>query len=372
MFSSLVGLLPEATQMRVARWRFQGVRETFYKETRLDIEKKGLRDVETLRERLETYEKRNRTRGRIEWKVFARVRERLVKGDSFSAAIRPFIPGDEYTLFDIADESTQKDAVVRGFELAEMAAFAKRTLSAQTALQVAYPTFLLVYLYGFCMMFGGLVYPQVVEIKPLDQWPDAGRLLYHVDTFAYEYWWISASVVTGAIAGYFYSLKRWIGPLRNRFDRFPLMWRNRRDMRAALLIVSLAGLFDSNLTLRAAINRIAKSSDPWMRWHLNTMSKRLTQRPDQPMRALDTGIFSEMIVDTITDASGRDQFEAAIKSLGRDSLARVVEAVKRNARLTHYVLLGFAVVVFLAVGVGSYVVTGAVNMSGGIPTAGGQ
>jgi hypothetical protein len=74
-----------------------------------------------------------------------------------------------------------------------------------------------------------------------------------------------------------------------------------------------------------------------------------------------------MIVDTITDASGRDQFEAAIKSLGRDSLARVVEAVKRNARLTHYVLLGFAVVLFLAVGVGSYVVTGAVNMSGGIP-----
>ena len=187
-------------------------------------------------------------------------------------------------------------------------------------------------------MFGGLIYPQVVDIKPLEQWPDAGRVLYHIDTFAYEYWWISASVVIGAITAYFYSLKRWVGPLRNRFDRFPLMWRNRRDMRAALLIVSLAGLFDSNLTLRAAINRVAKTSDPWMRWHLNTMSKRLTQRPDQPMRALDTGIFSEMIVDTITDASGRDQFEAAIKSLGRESLDRVVEAVKRNARLTHYML----------------------------------
>ncbi|MBN3754306.1 type II secretion system protein [Paraburkholderia sp. Tr-20389] len=372
MLSSLIAMLPEAAQMRIARWRFQGVRETFYKETRLDIEKKGLRDVETLRERLETYENRNRKRDRIEWKVFAQVRERLVKGDSFSAAIKPFIPGDEYTLFDIADESTQKDAVARGFELAEMAAFAKRTLSSQTALQVAYPTFLLVYLYGFCMMFGGVIYPQIVEIKPLDQWPDAGRLLFHIDTFAYEYWWISASLVIATIALYFHTLKRWIGPLRNRFDRFPLMWRNRRDMRAALLIVSLAGLFDSNLTLRAAINRVAQSSDPWMRWHLTTMSKRLTQRPDQPMRALDTGIFSEMIVDTITDAAGRDQFEAAIKSLGRDSLARVVEAVKRNARLTHYVLLGFAVILFLTIGVGSYVVTGAVNMSGGIPVAGSQ
>ncbi|MFP3645846.1 type II secretion system protein [Paraburkholderia hospita] len=372
MFSSLIAMLPEATQMRLARWRFQSVRESFYKETRLDIEKKGLRDVETLRERLETYETRNRARNRIEWKVFARVRDRLVKGDSFAAAIRPYIPGDEYTLFDIAGESTQKDAVIRGFELAEMAAFAKRTLSSQTSLQLAYPTFLLVYLYGFCMMFGGVIYPQVVEIKPLEQWPDFGQIFYRIDTFAYDYWWISASVVTSLIAGYFWTLKRWVGPLRNRFDRFPLMWRNRRDMRAALLIVSLAGLFESNLTLRAAINRIAKSADPWMRWHLNTMSKRLTQRPDQPMRALDTGIFSEMIVDTITDAAGRDQFEAAIKSLGRDSLARVVEAVKRNARLTHYMLLGFAVVVFMTVGIGSYVVTGAVNMSGGIPSAGSQ
>jgi hypothetical protein len=79
-----------------------------------------------------------------------------------------------------------------------------------------------------------------------------------------------------------------------------------------------------------------------------------------------------MIIDTITDAAGRDQFEAAIKSLGRDSLGRVVEAVKRNARMTHYVLLGFAVSVFLTIGVGSYVVTGAVNMSGGIPVAGAQ
>ncbi|TCG00952.1 type II secretion system protein [Paraburkholderia strydomiana] len=370
MFSSLVALLPEATQMRIARWRFQGVRESFYKETRLDIEKKGLRDVETLRERLETYESRNRKRGRIEWKVFAKVRERLVKGDSFSAAIRPFIPGDEYTLFDISDESTQKDAVARGFELAEMAAFAKRTLSSQTAMQVAYPTFLLIYLYGFCMMFGGMIYPQVVEIRPLEQWPDAGRLLYHIDTFAYEYWWVSTSLILGAIVTYFYSLKRWVGRVRAKFDNFPLMWRNRRDMRAALLIVSLAGLFDSNLTLRAAINRVAHTADPWLRWHLMTMSKRLTQRPDHPMRALDTGIFSEMIVDTITDAAGRDQFEAAIKSLGRESLARVVEAVKRNARLTHYVLLALAVVLFLTIGVGSYVVTGVVNMTGGIPAAG--
>jgi hypothetical protein len=65
-----------------------------------------------------------------------------------------------------------------------------------------------------------------------------------------------------------------------------------------------------------------------------------------------------MVIDTIADAAGRDQFVHAIKNLGRNSLDRVVATVRRNARITHYVLLGFAVTMFFVLGVGSYVATG--------------
>src|SRR6185437_11775261 len=84
--------------------------------------------------------------------------------------------------------------------------------------------------------------------------------------------------------------------------------------------------------------------------------------PHEPMRALDTGIFSEMVVDTIADAAGRDQFVQAIRSLGHDSLSRVVEMVRRNAKITHYVLLGIAAALFLLLGVGSYLMTGAASI----------
>jgi type II secretory pathway component PulF len=367
MFNLIGKMLPERQREAYARWRFQKVREVFYRETRLDIAKKGLRNTETLFDRLETYEKRNRSRGQIVWTVFAKIRETMQRGESFSIAIKPFIPGDEYALLDIADESAQEDAVVRGFELAEMAASAKRVLSATTQLQMAYPALLLVYMYAYCMLFGGAIYPQILDSKPLDQWPDAGRWLYHIDSFAYNYWWLSLCLVIGLVTMYFYSLKRWTGHVRNRFDRLPMLWRNRRDLRAALLIVSLAGLFDSNLTLRAALDRLLKTSDPWLRWHLKSMHRRLTARSDEPMRALDTGIFSLEIVDTITDAAGRDQFEAAIKNLGRESLDRVVDSVKRNARVTHYLMLGFAAALFLTIGIGSYVMTGAISMTSGAP-----
>ncbi|SDR54361.1 hypothetical protein SAMN05443245_7410 [Paraburkholderia fungorum] len=355
-------MLPVQERMRVATWRFRKVRENFYRETRLDVAVKGLRNRETLLERLTTLEQRNRSRKTLVWPVFQAIARRMRAGDDFALAIRPFIPTDEYALLELAGSSTREDAAVRGLELAEMAANAKRVLSGTTSTQLAYPAFLLVYLYSFCMLFGGAIFPQVRDVRPLEDWPGAGQVLYAFDTFCYEYWWLSAAIVVGAVFSYVSSLRRWTGEMRNRLDAAPLMWRNRRDLRAALLIVSLSGLFDSGLTLRAALDRLTRTADPWLRWHLNRMSRRLTETPDEPMRALDTGIFSESIVDTITDAAGRDQFVQAIKDLGRDSLSRVVENVRRNAKITHYVLLGLAATLFLTLGVGSYVMTGAASL----------
>jgi type II secretory pathway component PulF len=353
--------LPHKERMRVATWRFGKLRENFYRETRLDVAAKGLRNRETLLERLTTLEKRHRYRKSVAWLVFHAMARRMVAGDDFASAIRPYIPTDEYALLEIAGASTQEDAAVRGLELAEMAANAKGVLASTTSLQMAYPALLIVYMYGFCMLFGGTIFPAVADSTPVSQWSPFAQWLFALDTFSYQYWWLSGSIVAGAVITYFYTLRRWTGELRNQVDAMPLMWRNRRDLRAALLIVSLAGLFDSNLTLRASLDRLTRTADPWLKWHLNRMSRRLTQRPDQTMRALDTGIFSEVVMDTISDAAGRDQFVQAIKSLGRYSLDRVVATVRRNARITHYVLMGFAILLFFALGVGSYVATGAVS-----------
>ncbi|TDA45587.1 type II secretion system protein [Burkholderia pyrrocinia] len=357
-------MLPPKERLRVSTWRFRAMREMFYRETRLDVAKKGLRNSETLLERLDTLEKRHRKRKNLSWLAFQKIAQRMRAGDDFATAIKPFIPNDEFVLLELASQSPRDDAAIRGLELAEMAAHAKGVLSTTTSMQMAYPAFLLVYLYGFCVLFGSEILPAMLDVKPLEKWSAFGRFVYAFDTFCADYWWLTSSVVVGLILGYFQTLKRWTGQFRNKVDAMPLMWRNRRDLRAALLIVSLAGLFDSGLTLRAALDKLAKSADPWMRWHNRQMSERLTANPDMPMRALDTGIFSEMTIDILTDAAGRDQFVESVKSLGQSSLDRVVESVRRNAKVTHYVLLAGAVLAFLVFGLGSYFATAAVGFDG--------
>ncbi|MCA8002843.1 type II secretion system F family protein [Burkholderia metallica] len=363
-FYALFRILPVTERLRVSTWRFKASRAMFYRETRLDVAKKGLRNSETLLERLDTLAERHRKRKNFSWLAFQKIGQRMRAGDDFATAIKPAIPNDEFVLLELAGQSPRDDAAIRGLELAEMAAYAKGVLSTTTSMQMAYPAFLLVYLYGFCVLFGSEILPAMLDVKPLEKWSAFGQFVYAFDTFCADYWWLTSAVVVCLILGYFRTLKRWTGPFRNKVDAMPLMWRNRRDLRAALLIVSLAGLFDSGLTLRAALDKLAKSADPWLRWHIRQMSDRLTANPDKPMHALDTGIFSEMTIDILTDAAGRDQFVESVKSLGQSSLDRVVESVRRNAKITHYVLLATAVLAFLVFGLGSYFATAAVGFDG--------
>ncbi|WP_429359145.1 type II secretion system protein [Paraburkholderia sp. GAS32] len=349
--------------MKVAKWRFRKERETFYVESMKDIvATKGLRNKETLNERLTVLEKRNKGRYKIVHLVYGEIRDRLTKGDGLAVSMKPFIPVEEYALLELAESSTKEDAARRGFELCAMSAGAQRVLAVTTAVQLAYPIILLVYMYGLAFMFGAMIYPQVLEIRPLKEWSTPGQWLYALDTYCADYWWFNTAMVILMVLGYFYGLKRWTGDLRNKFDNAPLMWRNRRDLRAALLIVSLSGLFDSGLTIQASLEKIKVNADPWLKWHISRMLRHLKQRPEAPMRALETGIFSTLIVDKIADAERRDNFVQAIKLLGRDSLESVVEAVRRNARRTHLVLLALAAIIFVVVGLGSYLMTGLVGL----------
>lgn len=363
LVSSLLSVLPYSERLNLAAWRFRKERETFYLESMKEVEtSKNVRNRETLSERLEILETRAKSRNRIVHLVYAEIRARLARGDSLAFAMKQFIPREEFALLELAEASTSDDAVKRGFELCAMSAGAQRVLSTTTAVQLAYPVMLLAYMYGLACMFGAMIYPQVLEIRPLDQWPTAGQWLHAFDTYCANYWWFNTAVVVMLVLSYFYGLKRWTGNLRNRCDNMPFLWRNRRDLRGALLVVSMAGLFESGMTLTAALEKIKLNADPWLRWHVSRMLKRLKQRPDEPMYALDTGIFSTLIVDKIADAARRDDFVQAVKTLGRGSLDSVVEAVKRNARITHMVMLGFAALAFVVVGLGSYLMTGLVGL----------
>lgn len=360
---TLFGWLPVAWQLMLAKWRFSYVRGDFYRETRLDVAKHGLRNSETLKDRVQTHLKRAQARNHWTWPVYAGMAASLKRGDNFAAAMKPFIPNDEYTLLDLSRTSSRKDAVRQGFELAEVSAAAKAVLKGAVSAQVSYPAILMIAVFMYSMLFGGAVFPDVVDLKPVSEWPVLGQTLYAIDTFNFRHYVLVGIGVVLCIVAYFKTLDTWTGKLRTQIDAIPFLYRNHRDLRAAILLVSLAALFTTGLTFRQAIAKLQATADPWLHWHLSEMSNRLSAHPDKPMEALSTGLFSQLIIDKISDAAGRDQFEEAITSLGNSALARIVETVQANAKRVHLILLGMTGMLFLFICLGSYAATGMVAMT---------
>jgi type II secretory pathway component PulF len=349
--------------MRLARWRFNATREDFYRETRLDITKLGLRNSETLVARVEKHRNRTKDRKQWTWPVYEVMLNRLRRGDDFATAMKPFVPHDEYTLLEISRTATGKDAVRRGFELAEVSASAKAVLRNAVSLEISYPVVLLVAIYAYSMLFGGMLFPDLVDLRPVEQWTEFGQIIYSIDTFNYEHWCLVGSAVIFLVFAYYKTLKTWTGRLRSQVDAVPFIYRNYRDLRAAVLIVSFAALFSSGVTFRNAIARLKQTADPWLRWHLDEMDRRLTQNPHRPMEAFNTGLFSVSIVDKVSDAASRDQFEEAITALGSEWLGEIVKAIQRNAKRVHFALLGVTGLMFLFICLGSYVATGLVAIN---------
>lgn len=364
MLNFLFSHLPYRLQFEIAKQRFNATRVDFYRETRLDIAKHGMRNKETLVARVDKHLKRAKGRGDSTWLVFSSVSKRLKAGDNVASALRQFVPQDEYTLMDISRLSSKKDAVERGFALAEVAALSKRILRDAVSLEVSYPLIILLGVFGCSMLFGGEIFPDATEALPVDQWPLAGKILYAIDTFNFTHWVLVSTILVGLAVAYFKTLQTWSGALRTKWDAIPFLYRNNRDLRAAQLIVSFAALFESGLTFRQAIRRLMRTSDSWLSWHLREMDRRLTAEPHRPMSAFDTGLFSTLIVDKVSDAAGRDQFEEAITDLGTQSLKEIVEAVQRNAKKVHYILLGLAGLLFILIAIGSYLATGYVTITG--------
>lgn len=363
LIHALLALVPAGWRGAFHAWRFRAIRETFYRETRLDIDREGLRPRETLIERIETLMQRDKRRGGLVWPAYGELLTRLRAGEDYAQALKPLVPADEFALLDISTSSTRTDAVARGFELAGMVAHAKRVLSGRVSAELAYPALLLAMAFGISLLFGGLIFVDLPDLQPVSRWSPIGQMLYAINIFNYRNWIGVLLAVAGLIAAYFVALRYWTGALRNKVDAWPFLFRNHRDLTAAMLIVSLASLFESGLTLRAALNRLAQHANPWLAWHLAEANRRLDAQPDEPLLALDTGLFSVEIVDKIADSARRANFEDAIRTLGHQSLAEVVELIRRNAKINHYAMLGVAALMIGLIGLGSYITVVEVGFS---------
>jgi type II secretory pathway component PulF len=204
---------------------------------------------------------------------------------------------------------------------------------------VTYPVILLLMFASLLTGFSVNAVPILTQLSPASNWPPMGQALYAVSQFITHHGiWLGLGLVAFFV-GLFYSFPRWTGRVRKQLDKY-LPFNLYRDYASSMLMISLASLMRSGISLRSSLERTYKHSSPWGKWHIRQILINLSKPSNGTFgQAFNTGLFDQELEDRIQDASERSNPIEAFIHIGVGSIDRMILRIEKRAKQLNSALM---------------------------------
>ncbi len=204
---------------------------------------------------------------------------------------------------------------------------------------VTYPVILLLMFASLLTGFSLNAVPILTQLSPASNWPPMGQALYTVSQFITHHGiWLALGILVFFVA-LFYSFPRWTGRVRKQLDKY-LPFNLYRDYASSMLMISLASLMRSGISLRSSLERTYKNSSPWGKWHIRQILINLSKPSNGTFgQAFNSGLFDQELEDRIQDASERSNPSEAFIHIGVGSIDRMILPIEKRAKQLNSVLI---------------------------------
>lgn len=295
------------------------------------------------------YESRARKRNPGEAMVYMDMLRALSSG-SLTKALKGIATNTEMLMID-ALQSAGDAKMADGLKFLAVTVEKTDAMTAAARKAIRYPVTLLVVFSAMLAGFSLKVVPILTGLLPPEKWPFLGRILYSMAQTITNHGLMLATMVIGVFWAFFYSLPRWSGRVRTVIDRF-LPYSFYRDYSGAMLIVSLAALMRSGVSLRSSLDRALIYSSPWMRYHVRRILRTLARGNTVNFGvAFKTGLLNQYLEDRVQDASERRSPVEAFVRIGTGSIDRVIDQIQKSAaRVASMILVVCGILLFIMMG----------------------
>lgn len=266
---------------------------------------------------------------------------RIPRSSSFTKVFYGSIPDYELMVLSAAERDGRLD---------EAMDYLAKTLAITAKIKGAYfmamfsPALSFVVIIGMLLMNALMIGPMNLQILPLSKWPDPSRNIYALSTALVNYWPIF--VISFVLFWKFISYTKgaWYGKYRGYVDKLTFLpWGSYRIMQADNFLMALALMLQSSsVGMKEALIGMRDFSTPWMQFHLDRMVRKYLLKPDEPARALDTGLFPTEIMYRIEDLSERTDFQASMKKISIENGEANIEKANLRALMISFISLGMS------------------------------
>jgi type II secretory pathway component PulF len=328
--------MASSIQLALGKNEFKGRRLDVYSSLAQETKDGGSRKNKTLKETFERYAKRELKRKNACGYVYDEIAKSLGDGKTFSEALRPFVPKEEALIIEAGEASGR---ISSAFDTVTRQARSSAEIKKAIRQGIFDPMVGVVSFLILSIICGMKVWPPLLSAIDEQYWPSwVWPMVYGQIAFASS-WPLYLGSVMGFIAFIVWSLPNLTGNFRRVLDYIPPYTIYRLRQSASLLGV-VAGLLNAGMELSAAFRRISETSNPYMRWHIARIVKKMDISGTDGILALNTGLFTIAVMDRIEDAAASREFDETLSYVGTIALDSVIDKVK------------FAVTSFVAVLVG--------------------
>src|SRR3990167_1992708 len=156
---------------------------------------------------------------------------------------------------------------------------------------ISYPLFVIVMACGVIVYLNSSVFVQFRSIKPIEQWPEAGRRLVTIANGVESWWWFIILLVISLIIIFRKLMTNYVGDFRPLLDNFPPFSFYRRFV-AGQFLETLGLLVANGVVFKSAIKVMQYQANPYLESHLAVMERLLAMGRTNIADVLATGLVS--------------------------------------------------------------------------------
>lgn len=218
---------------------------------------------------------------------------------------------------------------------------------------VAYPLFVICIACVVIVYLNNSVFVQFRMIKPMSEWPEAGRRLVMIAHIIETWWWAVIILVIAIVLILRRLMTNYIGELRPYLDKFPPFSFYRR-FASSRLLETLGLLVANGVVFKSAIRVMQYQANPYLNSHLVMMEHLLSMGKTNIADVLATGLVSDedlMRLRVMAEVKG---FEHGLIRMGVRGTEQATTTLKLISRLLGGFLLTLGALIIIIIIQGIY------------------
>jgi type II secretory pathway component PulF len=266
-------------------------------------------------------------------------RRQVAEGRKLGQAIRGWVPDSDRLVIEGGEAAGNLTiAIEKAMAINESASKIKSTVIKG----LTYPVILVGSAIGLLVLIVRQVVPPFDTVLPKERWEGLGAQLAFVANLVDNYLWLGLGVLGALVALTIWSMPRWTGKLRTKFDKFP-PWSLYRLVLGSGFMLTVAGMIKAGITLPAALSLLGRDANPWYQERLHITSRWVDEgfNLGEALHKAGHNFPDRESVMDLRAYAGLNKFDEALEKLGTEWLDESVQKIEMQTAILR--TLSFAI-----------------------------